>query len=72
MENKTKILIILDGSEENERSIEFILKSNFFSFDEISLFFILNPVNPVTKLEKNNFYIMILYMTMVENLQICM
>ena len=52
MENKTKILIILDGSEENERSIEFILKSNFFSFDEISLFFILNPVNPVNQIRE--------------------
>ncbi|NCG34794.1 MAG: hypothetical protein GWO78_02200 [Dehalococcoidales bacterium] len=52
MENKTKILIILDGSEENERSIEFVLKSNFFKFDEFSLFFILHPVNPVNQIRE--------------------
>ena len=53
MENKTKILIILDGSKENEESIDFILKSSFFKFDEISLFFILNPVNPVNQIREN-------------------
>ena len=53
MENKTKILIILDGSKENEESIDFILKSRFFKFDEISLFLILNPVNPVNQIREN-------------------
>tara|TARA_B110000438_G_scaffold84364_1_gene83958 strand:+ start:8137 stop:8958 length:822 start_codon:yes stop_codon:yes gene_type:complete len=52
MENKTKILIILDGSEENERSIEFMLRSNFFIINEISLFFILHPVNPVNQIRE--------------------
>ena len=52
MENKTKALIILDGSEENERSIKFALKSNVFKFDEISLFFILHPVNPVNQIRE--------------------
>jgi hypothetical protein len=57
MENKTKILIVLDGSEENEQSINFILESSFFKFEEISLFFILHPVNPVNQIrEKQPLY----------------
>ena len=46
---KNKILILLDGSEESEKSLDFIINSNIIKFDQIVLFFILNPFNPVTK-----------------------
>ena len=46
---KNKILILLDGSEESEKSLDFIINSKIIKFDQIVLFFILNPFNPVTK-----------------------
>lgn len=46
---KNKILIILDGSEILENSINFMLNSNFFEYSEINLFFILHPLNPITE-----------------------
>ena len=46
---KNKILILLDGSEDSEKSLDFIINSKIVKFDQIVLFFILNPFNPVTK-----------------------
>ena len=39
---KNKILILLDGSEESEKSLDFIINSKILKFDQIVLFFILN------------------------------
>ena len=49
MPKSNKILIILDGSEILENSVNFILNSNFFIYEEINLFFILHPFNPITE-----------------------
>ena len=49
MAKSNKILIILDGSETLENSVNFILSSNFFMYEEINLFFILHPFNPITE-----------------------
>ena len=46
---KNKILILLDGSEESEKSLDFIINTKIFKYDQIVLFFVLNPFNPVTK-----------------------
>ena len=46
---KNKILILLDGSQESEKSLDIIINSKIIKFDQIVLFFILNPFNPVTK-----------------------
>ena len=49
IDKKNKILVLLDGSEESEKSLDFIINSKILIFDQIVLFFILNPFNPVTK-----------------------
>ena len=46
---KNKILILLDGSEESEKSLDFIINSNIIKFDQIVLFFILNPFKYIRK-----------------------
>jgi len=46
---KNKILIILDGTEDLENSLRVITESNLLKCDQIVLFFILNPFNPITK-----------------------
>ena len=46
---KNKILILLDGSEDSEKSLDFIINSKIVKFDQIVLFFILNlPVLDLT------------------------
>ena len=46
---KNKILIVLDGSEELENSLDIVTETNILNCDQIVLFFILNPFNPITK-----------------------
>ena len=46
---KNKILIVLDGSEELENSLNIVTETNILNCDQIVLFFILNPFNPITK-----------------------
>ena len=46
---KNKILILLDGSEEFENSLNILTETNILNSDQIVLFFVLNPFNPVTK-----------------------
>jgi len=46
---KNKILIVLDGTEELENSLSIVTETNILNCDQIVLFFILNPFNPITK-----------------------
>ena len=48
-DKKNKILILLDGTEDLENSLNIATDTNILNCDQIVLFFILNPFNPVTK-----------------------
>ena len=48
-DKKNKILILLDGTEDLENSLNIATDTNILNCDQIVLFFILNPFNPITK-----------------------
>jgi len=48
-DKKNKILILIDGSEELENSLTIVTETNLLKYDQIVLFFVLNPFNPITK-----------------------
>ena len=43
----SKVLILLDGSEEYEKSIYYLLNSKIINFDELILCFVLEPMHQV-------------------------
>ena len=49
----SKILILLDGSEEYEKSINYLLNSKSINFDELILCFILEPMHQVKRISNN-------------------
>tara|TARA_B100000953_G_C17980754_1_gene409001 strand:- start:293 stop:1084 length:792 start_codon:yes stop_codon:yes gene_type:complete len=49
----SKILILLDGSEEYEKSIDYLLNSKIINFDELILCFILEPMHQVKRISNN-------------------
>jgi len=49
MRRNNKILIILDGSEHLENSVNLVNDTTLINADHLVLFLILNPFNPVTK-----------------------
>ena len=46
-DKKNKILILLDGTEDLENSLNIATDTNILNCDQIVLFFILNPFNPI-------------------------
>ena len=49
----SKILILLDGSEEYEKSIDYLLNSKIINFEELILCFILEPMLKVKSISCN-------------------
>ena len=45
----TKILIVIDGTEELENSLSIVTDTNLLKCNQVVLFFILNPFNPITE-----------------------
>ena len=49
----SKVLILLDGSEEYEKSIYYLLNSKIINFDELILCFVLEPIHQVKRISSN-------------------
>jgi len=49
----SKILILLDGSEEYEKSIDYLLNSKIINFKELILCFILEPMHKIKSISNN-------------------
>ena len=49
----SKVLILLDGSEEYEKSIYYLLDSKIINFDELILCFVLEPMHQVKRISNN-------------------
>ena len=49
----SKILILLDGSEENEKSIDYLVNSKIINFEELILCFILEPMHHAKRISNN-------------------